>query len=373
MFQTLIMFAGVIAVIIKGTYDAGGLSNLWQINSSGGRLNFFVFDPNPLIRQSFWSLVIGSFVAWISSYGIDQQMVQRYSAAKNKRTAQTALLLNIPGVILLISLCCFSGLVLYANFSTCDPLSDKTNSGVTNPNQLLPFFVIQKFNNIIFVPGLFLSSIFCASLSSVSSALNSMSACIWRDYLMRIKKFKDYNDQKSSRTTKIIALICGLICTGMGFLISTLGSNLIQISGTINGSLQAPIIGIFFLSCLFPFNNIYGLFSGAISGFTIGCWLSLGSFVTKPSYPKLPVSTLSCSSMDPFLFRSSLEATNLSGFNRIYSVSYMWLSPIGVFFTIVIGLLVSLVTNKIFKIKHDIDDKLIIYRAFRKNELSHTF
>ncbi|CAF0745577.1 unnamed protein product [Brachionus calyciflorus] len=369
-FQTIIMFAGVIAVIIKGTYDVGGISNLWNINSKGGRLNFFVIDPNPLIRQSFWSLVLGSFVAWTSSYGIDQQMVQRYSAAKTKRTAQIALLLNIPGVILLISLCCFSGLVLYANFSQCDPLTNNKQSGVSNPNQLLPYFVMQKFNKIIFIPGLFLSSIFCASLSSVSSALNSMSACIWRDYLMRINKFKNFNDVRSSRTTKIIALLCGLLCTGMGFLISRLGSNLIQISGTINGSLQAPIIGIFFLSCLFPFNNIYGLFAGALSGFVIGCWLSLGSFITKPNFPKLPVSTENCTIN---YYRSSLEANNLNGFDRIYSVSYMWLSPIGVFFTIVIGVIVSLVTNKIFKIKYEIDDSLIIYRAFRKHNKINRF
>lgn len=358
------MFAGVIAVIVKGTSDVGGLKNLWHINSQGERLNFFVFDPNPLIRQSFWSLVIGSFVAWISSYGIDQQMVQRYAAAKNRKTAQTAILLNIPGVIILISMCCFTGLVLYANFSECDPLTDKTNN-VKNPNQLVPFFVMQKFSNIIFIPGLFLSSIFCASLSSVSSALNSMSACIWRDYLMRIEYFNKFNDSKSSLTTKLVALICGLICTGMGFLISTLGTNLAQISGTINGSLQAPIIGIFFLSCLFPFTNIFGLYAGALSGFFIGCWLSLGSFLTKPMYPKPPISIQNCTDS---LLRSNLQATNLEGFNKIYSVSYMWLSPIGVFFTIGIGVLVSLITNKVFNIKYSVDDKLIIYRALKKKE-----
>ena len=32
---------------------------MWKINEQGGRLNLFNFDPNPLVRQSFWSLVIG--------------------------------------------------------------------------------------------------------------------------------------------------------------------------------------------------------------------------------------------------------------------------------------------------------------------------
>lgn len=228
------------------------------------------------------------------SYAIDQQMMQRFSAAKTKRTAQLALCLNIPGVFFLISMCCLTGLVLYANFATCDPLSPQSMTDVKNPNQLLPYFVILKFNNVIFVPGLFLSSIFCASLSSVSSALNSMSACIWRDYMMRISRFKHADDKLSSRTTKIIAFVCGLGCTGMGFLISQSDSNLIQISSTINGALQAPLIGIFFVSSLFPFNNIYGLYAGALSGFGIGFWIGLGSFIVKPSYERLPLVTTGC-------------------------------------------------------------------------------
>lgn len=87
------------------------------------------------------------------SYAVDQQMIQRFSAAKTKKTAQVALLLNIPGIILLISICCFTGLVLYANFYDCDPLGNRVNSGVENPNQLLPYFVMQKFNSIPCIPG----------------------------------------------------------------------------------------------------------------------------------------------------------------------------------------------------------------------------
>ena len=173
------------------------------------------------------------------SYTFDQQMVQRFSAAKNKKTAQIALVLNIPGVVLLVSLCCFSGLVLYANFYDCDPLSDKINSGVESSNQLLTHFVLKKFNDVPCVLGVFMSSIFCASLSSLSSALNSLSACLWRDFFIKLKFFKNYEENKKSlRITKILVIICGIICTAMGFLISNLGSNLIQISSTINGSLQ---------------------------------------------------------------------------------------------------------------------------------------
>lgn len=306
-------------------------------------------------------------MAWTMSYAIDQQMIQRFKAAKTQKTAQVALLLNIPGIILLISFCCFTGLVLYANFSDCDPLNEASLSGVKNPNQLLPYFVMLKFNTIIFIPGLFLSSIFCASLSSVSSALNSMSACIWRDYLLHFKVFKNADDRHSAITTKVIALVCGLVCIAMAFLISKSDSNLIQISSTINGALQAPIIGIFFVSSLFPMMNIYGLYAGALSGFGIGFWIGLGSFIVKPNYPKLPLvtdgcfnaTTLTMTTEIPMVLRNT--ATNLNGFDQIYGLSYMWLSPLGVLTVIIVGVLVSFVTN-FFIERRQVHDSLILYR-----------
>ena len=50
MFQASIMLICMIIIFIKGTFDAGGLSQLWLINEKGGRLNFFVFNPDPFIR-----------------------------------------------------------------------------------------------------------------------------------------------------------------------------------------------------------------------------------------------------------------------------------------------------------------------------------
>jgi hypothetical protein len=90
---------------------------------------------------------------------------------KNFYLSEATSLICLNNLIFTIHLLNKQGLVLYANFDGCDPLAN-SSSGVKNPNQLLPYFIIQKFNSILFVPGLFMSSIFCASLSSVSSALN---------------------------------------------------------------------------------------------------------------------------------------------------------------------------------------------------------
>ena len=86
------MFTGLIAVISVGVHDIGGywcnfkkkkpiilvfitigFTKLWEINSQGGRLNFFDFDPNIFIRQSFWPLIFGMIVHFSMSYCLDQR------------------------------------------------------------------------------------------------------------------------------------------------------------------------------------------------------------------------------------------------------------------------------------------------------------
>ncbi len=94
---------------------------------------------------------------------IDQQMVQRFLSAKSKKTAQVSLILNTPLLFLIISLCCFIGLILYANFFKCDPLTDKS---ITNPNQLVTFYVIKNLKDLPGFSGLFLGSLFCGNSKS---------------------------------------------------------------------------------------------------------------------------------------------------------------------------------------------------------------
>lgn len=347
------MFGGLFTIIGKGVYDVGGFENLWRINEKGGRLNFFDFNPNPLIRQSFWPLIFGTLVSWILPYCIDQQMVQRFSSAKSIRTAQLALLLNIPTGILLISLCCFTGLVLYANYADCDPIVFQDKTQVKNSNQLVPFFVMDKLGDLPGIPGLFFGSILCASLSSVSSGLNSMSAIVLQDFLRRFSYFKNLNDSSSARLTKLIAFFLGIICTGNAFLISQLGGNLAQISGSINGALGAPLIGLFLLASLFSFSNIYGVITGSLAGLAVSLWVSLGAFIKSPVYPKLSVGTnescyndiSSIRNSTNFSFKSG-EALNLDGFDKFYSISYLWYSTIGVLVCLIVGVIVSLLTKK---------------------------
>lgn len=50
--------------------------------------------------------------------------------------------------------------------------------------QLLPLYVVEKLGNIPGLSGLFVSGIFSGSLSTMSSALNSLAAVTLQDYIL---------------------------------------------------------------------------------------------------------------------------------------------------------------------------------------------
>lgn len=56
-------------------------------------------------------------------------------------------------------------------------------------HQLLPLYVVETMGMVPGLSGLFVSGIFSGSLSTVSSALNSLAAVTYQDYIM-VSRFK---------------------------------------------------------------------------------------------------------------------------------------------------------------------------------------
>ena len=48
----------------------------------------FSFSPDPKVRHSAWSLVIGGTFTWVAIYGVNQAQVQRYCTCPSLKKAQ---------------------------------------------------------------------------------------------------------------------------------------------------------------------------------------------------------------------------------------------------------------------------------------------
>ncbi|NXD45672.1 SC5A6 protein, partial [Copsychus sechellarum] len=77
-FQTLVMLAGQVAVIVVGAWRVGGMARVWHVAEQEGKISGIDLDPNPLERHTFWSLAVGGIFMMLSLYGVNQAQVQRY-------------------------------------------------------------------------------------------------------------------------------------------------------------------------------------------------------------------------------------------------------------------------------------------------------
>ncbi|ROT81102.1 hypothetical protein C7M84_000156 [Penaeus vannamei] len=86
--QTTVMFVGVLAVVMQVCVDLGGLDEVWSRAVEGNRIDFFNFDPNPLVRHTFWSVQVLGLYFFVSTIGISQPQYQRLVSVKTLRISQ---------------------------------------------------------------------------------------------------------------------------------------------------------------------------------------------------------------------------------------------------------------------------------------------
>ena len=119
-------------------------------------------------------------------------------------------------------------------------------------------------NNKFWFEGLFVSGIFSGSLSTVSSAINSLAAVTLEDY---IKPFATFSccqklhiliEQRSALILKILALSYGILCIALTFIVDALGSGMLQAALSVFGIVGGPLLGLFSLGMVIKSSNQLG-------------------------------------------------------------------------------------------------------------------
>ena len=80
-FQSFLMFAAVLSIAITAMSSIG-FKEILSIAEQHGRLEILNFDPDPTVRHTWWSLIIGGGFTFLSLYAVNQAQVQRYLSVK---------------------------------------------------------------------------------------------------------------------------------------------------------------------------------------------------------------------------------------------------------------------------------------------------
>ncbi|XP_076801198.1 sodium-coupled monocarboxylate transporter 1-like [Clavelina lepadiformis] len=348
-FQAIVMLIGFLSVTIKGSIDVGGFGRAWEIAEANGRIDFVHFEMDPRFRHTFWSVVVGGTFLWLGVYAVSQSQVQRYLSCKTEKEAKGALYLNWLGLVIIISLSMMNGVIMYAYFADCDPLS---TGKVTKSDQLLPYLSLNIFKNQQGLTGVVMSCVFSGSLSTVSSGINAMACVTIEDF---IKPVTNWSETKYTWVSKGFVVVFGALCIGMAYIASLLGG-VLEAALSILGLVGGPLIGVFTLGLIFPFANSLGAFVGLLAGVGMSSWVYVGSKAYPPSNYFIRVLPLDSSCLDEMSANAtqSMLATTIGttvqpppeypAIADLYAVSYSYYSCIGFGATVVIGLLISIMS-----------------------------
>ncbi|XP_050034618.1 sodium-coupled monocarboxylate transporter 1-like isoform X2 [Dermacentor andersoni] len=346
-FQMTVMVLGLTTVVVLGVIKVGSLEKVWTTAEEGGRIQFLNTQLDTQSSVSLWNVLLGTTFIWLASYGTSQTQVQRFCSVPSLREAKMALYVNIPGVMLNISLGCVAGLVIYANYPDCDPLK---SGKISKSDQLIPFFVMKTLSVVPGLPGLFVACVFSGALSTLSSGFNSLAAVTWEDF---IRKWSHVSEKKAAIITRGVASAYGILTIGLAFLAGSIGS-ILKAAFAMSGALSGPLLGVFVLGMLLPSCNGKGALSGLLLGQVLCLWVVVGSLSSVPLNEDLPTSTAGCVRHDNAtahdLFggvdaMDEIAVDRPKGIELLYRLSHLLVPVLGFVVTVFTSIVVSLFTG----------------------------
>lgn len=325
--------------------------------------DFISLRLDPTIRHSFWTLLVGGTVFWVNVNGLNQNMIQRYMALKDVKTARKGQVIYVVGVTLMIFLCVYNGLLLYATYHDCDPLTTKLAKA---KDQLMPLLVMEILKDFPGLPGLFIAGVFSAALSSLSTGLNAMSAVVLEDFCKPFMK-NEISERASLYIMRGTVLVLGIISVGLVYVVQHMGA-VLQLSMSVPTACFGPMLGVYIIGFLIPCIGKRAAFYGAIIGcicmmtivFKAQAEIALGNI----KFEYKPLSVDGCDYNFTKIITPDDLTTTESSINieqdqekHIYHISYLYYTLMGSTIVVISSFILSFLFG--FQDPTEVDSRLL--------------
>jgi SSS family solute:Na+ symporter len=239
--QMALLVLGVLACIGWALNEAGGWSAAWQAVDPA---RLAAIDPGHGVgdgaRAPLWGFVVGGFVLYVAYYGVDQSQVQRQLAATDIGRAQRLLLAN--------ALLRFPLTLLYAllGVSLAAVLAGSPELRATIPegrwDYLVPRFIETHLP--VGLRGLLVAAVLAAAMSSLDSALNSLSAATLRDFV-EPRLPPTTTPRQRLLASRLSTLLWGAVMTLVGLQAGDWASNVIEGINRVGALFYGPLLAAF--------------------------------------------------------------------------------------------------------------------------------
>ncbi len=219
----------------------------------------------------FWAFLFGGFFLYGAYYGTDQSQVQRELSTSSIEDAKRSLYLNgfarFPLTLLYVML----GIAVGALYLHDTAL--QAGVAAASADYLIPQFILTYLPDGI--KGLLIAAILAAAMSSIDSALNSLSAVTLHDFVL---KEKHIQGAKEIRLSQITTIFWGMAIILFAFLVGAIADTVIEAINKIGSAFYGPVLAVFLAGALHERIGSRAILSGLIAGVGI----NLALWVTAP-------------------------------------------------------------------------------------------
>lgn len=202
-----------------------------------------------------WVVFVGGFLTQLVTYSSDQVVVQRYLTTATEKEARQSIYTNailvIPASLIFFSV----GTALWVYF--------RHNPAQLNPHghtdDIFPWFISQQLPAGL--AGLVIAGLFAATMSTISSSMNSIATVVTTDFYQSVKP--QSTDQQRFRFARWTTFVLGLLgCCIAIYLVylsnASIWDQYLKIIGLFGGCLA----GMFVAGIFFPRINSAGVLTG---------------------------------------------------------------------------------------------------------------
>jgi SSS family solute:Na+ symporter len=215
-------------------------------------------------NYGLWPMLFGGLFLYMAYYGCDQSQAQRLLSAADEASLQRVLLLNGLLRFPLVLAYCLLGLGLAA-YAAGQPdflqQLPRTGAGQPNLNLVFPAFVTREFAPGL--AGLAIVGLFAAAMSSIDSALNSLSASTLEDFF---PASESRGERHFFLLSKPLTLAWGVFAVAFSFSVEHIAPTILEAINKIGSMANGPLLALFVLALLRPGSGPVA----ALSGFACG-------------------------------------------------------------------------------------------------------
>ncbi|HVT30491.1 MAG TPA: hypothetical protein VHE81_20950 [Lacipirellulaceae bacterium] len=249
---------------------------------SAGKLEILRLSLDPTAGLTLWTITIGVTIANLANYIGDQMSLQRYLATGDTRTAMHTFSINVVGVVGVLALLAGVGLSMFVFYHYVPDRNLPRNA-----DQIFPHFIATQLPAGI--SGLVLAAILAATMSSMTSGINALSATVTLDLMPRI--VRPLSPREQLRFARVCSCLFGVVSTLLAGVVNRLGT-LFELTQIILGVFAGPLLIVVVLSVTTQSVSSTGMILGLIGGCAAGWAVALSPIAPLWTAPVAAAATL---------------------------------------------------------------------------------